>query len=270
VSLPYLGTAGKPSRDEIALFEVRGTDIRADKFDAVAIQRDARTPRPCRPATTTLWLKRTGERIRVRVASGAVVDGQLLNPVRHSPTCRAQARSDRIGECRQGVSHHPTARRFPVHPRPHLRHALPAREFPPFADLAQFATRNSKGCTRQTAESIYLTGRNIGDEYRYVLERRAQKKYPGNMLERPSLLLNPWAVRTTETGEQLAQGGDKFGAKGGGMYAAVPQPVRLRFLPRVPHPRQGGTSPTWISSTMPRPWPSTSPDKEGVIKLPRK
>jgi hypothetical protein len=34
------------------------------------------------------------------------------------------------------------------------------------------------------------------------------------MLERPGLLLNPWAVRSTETGEQLAEGGEEFGAKG--------------------------------------------------------
>ena len=53
---------------------------------------------------------------------------------------------------------------------------------------------------------MYLTGRNIGDEYRYVLDRKRQKKFPGNMLDRPQLLLNPWAVRSTETGEQLAAG----------------------------------------------------------------
>src|SRR5207244_2774486 len=57
-------------------------------------------------------------------------------------------------------------------------------------------------------------GRSIGDEFRYVLDRRNQKKYPGNMLDRPQLLLNPWAVRSTETGEQLAQGGESFGATG--------------------------------------------------------
>ena len=53
-------------------------------------------------------------------------------------------------------------------------------------------------------ESVYLTGRNIGDEYRYILDRRGTKKFPGNMLDRPQLLLNPWAIRSTETGEQAA------------------------------------------------------------------
>ena len=60
------------------------------------------------------------------------------------------------------------------------------------------------------AESQYVAGRNIGDEYRYIIDRRFAHKYPGNMLERPSLLLNPWAVRSTETGEQTAQVGEEF------------------------------------------------------------
>ena len=45
----------------------------------------------------------------------------------------------------------------------------------------------------------------FGDEQRYILERRYAKKFPGNMLERPSLLLNPWAIRSTETSQQQPQ-----------------------------------------------------------------
>jgi hypothetical protein len=47
--------------------------------------------------------------------------------------------------------------------------------------------------------SRYAAGREIGDEYRYILERRYAAKFPGNLLERPSLLLNPWERRETET-----------------------------------------------------------------------
>ena len=53
-----------------------------------------------------------------------------------------------------------------------------------------------------------LSGRNIGYEYRYVLERKYAKKYSGNMLERPSLLLNPWSLRKTDTGTDLAKAGE--------------------------------------------------------------
>ena len=54
VTVPYLGAAGQPSRDELALFEVRGSLIRSDKFDVAGRQR--RADRDCdagRRATTT-------------------------------------------------------------------------------------------------------------------------------------------------------------------------------------------------------------------------
>src|SRR5262249_48344873 len=82
--------------------------------------------------------------------------------------------------------------------------------FQAFGNLATIRDSELGGIIPGQAASVYLTVRNIGDEYRYVLDRRGQRKFPGNMLERPMLLLNPWAVRTTETGEQMAQGGDMF------------------------------------------------------------
>jgi len=62
-------------------------------------------------------------------------------------------------------------------------------------------------------ESSYHAGREIGDEYRYILERRYTKKYPGNMLRRPGLLLNPWAIDDTDS--SLAMGGEAGGMHGG-------------------------------------------------------
>lgn len=59
-------------------------------------------------------------------------------------------------------------------------------------------------------ESQYLSGRKIGDEYRYVMERKNGKTFPGNMLTRPSLLLNPWSPRSTEQGEHHAAKGESY------------------------------------------------------------
>jgi hypothetical protein len=56
-------------------------------------------------------------------------------------------------------------------------------------------------------ESVYLSGRKLGDEYRYIMERRSGSVFPGNMLTRPSLLLNPWKLRTTTTGVDHARAG---------------------------------------------------------------
>ncbi len=59
-------------------------------------------------------------------------------------------------------------------------------------------------------ESQYLSARRIGDEYRYVMERRKAGIFPGNMLTRPSLILNPWSPRSTDTGTERAAGGEKY------------------------------------------------------------
>ena len=55
-----------------------------------------------------------------------------------------------------------------------------------------------------------MAGRDLGDELRYILDREYAKKYPGNMLERPSLLLNAWPMRGTETTTQHAAAGTDF------------------------------------------------------------
>jgi len=57
---------------------------------------------------------------------------------------------------------------------------------------------------RPPPASVYLSGRDLGDEYRYVLDRRTAPRRPGTSLERPGLLLNPWALRATSTDVQAA------------------------------------------------------------------
>ncbi|MFT5735004.1 MAG: hypothetical protein ACI8WY_003690, partial [Planctomycetota bacterium] len=61
--------------------------------------------------------------------------------------------------------------------------------------------------------SIYESGREISDEYRYILNRRMIDPYPGNMLTRPGYLLNPWALQ--DTNDVMAAGGAYGGRFGG-------------------------------------------------------
>ncbi|MFZ2961316.1 MAG: hypothetical protein WA705_30945 [Candidatus Ozemobacteraceae bacterium] len=58
--------------------------------------------------------------------------------------------------------------------------------------------------------SRYLSGRNIGDEYKYILERKYAPARAGNMLKRPGLLLNPWSLRKTDTGSDQVAAGDTW------------------------------------------------------------
>jgi len=54
---------------------------------------------------------------------------------------------------------------------------------------------------------------DLGEEYRYVLERKFQEVFPGNTLTRPSLLLQPWAVQSTSTATKTAQAGSSYADK---------------------------------------------------------
>ncbi|HEX2689872.1 MAG TPA: hypothetical protein VHN14_24805 [Kofleriaceae bacterium] len=65
----------------------------------------------------------------------------------------------------------------------------------------------------------YMSGRELGDEYRYVLERRAQPRFPGLLLDKPSLLLNPWARRTTMTAIAPPRPGGAFAPASAPMMA---------------------------------------------------
>ncbi|MFA7172796.1 MAG: hypothetical protein WC340_05190 [Kiritimatiellia bacterium] len=56
----------------------------------------------------------------------------------------------------------------------------------------------------------YKSGRDIGDEYRYILERQQAQKYPGNMLQRPGLLVAPWSTQTSEADKESLALGQSF------------------------------------------------------------
>lgn len=60
--------------------------------------------------------------------------------------------------------------------------------------------------------TVYISGRELGDEIRYVLERRTAKRFPSLALDKPTLLLNPWARRTTSTAVAVASAGRAFAA----------------------------------------------------------
>jgi hypothetical protein len=70
-------------------------------------------------------------------------------------------------------------------------------------------------------ETSYHAGRKLGDEYRYILERRFAPKFVGNMLRRPSLLVNAWQLDQESRNEAVGLGGGAGGRFGG---RAAPSP----------------------------------------------
>jgi hypothetical protein len=99
-----------------------------------------------------------------------------------------------------------------------------------FYELGREGLSSPRATFLSTARSAYVSGRDLGDEYRYILERKQSVKFPGNTLTRPGLLLNPWAVRSTETGVAVAAAGGEYDAEGAASMSAPapcakPQPA---------------------------------------------
>jgi hypothetical protein len=270
IAIPYLGSADKPMRSELALFEMRGAVIQADRFDNLGIKEGMIEMTGLPAGDFELILKETGKRVRVRVAEGTLQAGHVLGKLRHlqlpalKPVQIAGIASDvefvtiRLRDYSPFTRLHVYGTRY-----------LPA--FSAFDNLGRVRDAELQGAFPLSAESLYLAGRNIGDEYRYVLDRRLHKKFPGNMLERPALLLNPWVLRSTETGEQMAQAGEDYLAKlkqEGGRKVADPHGIKKSGDLGDPEP--GAFANLDFLDDASAALLNLVPDKNGFVKIPRK
>ncbi len=200
-------------RGELSLLELRADSFTIDRFENLSIKNGLVTISGLPAGDFDLWLKSTNSHVRIRIAPGEQQHGYVLGQVRQLETRALPAlqidsvKTDNKELTIQLSNLSPFAR----------VHIFATRFNPAFAaadHLSKIIVAEPYAITSAPIESVYIAGRNIGDEYRYIIDRKYAKKFPGNSLERPSLLLNPWVVRTTETGEQIAAGGDEFAAKG--------------------------------------------------------
>ncbi|MBM79816.1 MAG: hypothetical protein CMJ78_04395 [Planctomycetaceae bacterium] len=197
--VPYLGSEKKVQRDEVSLLETRGATFVNDAFESLTIQNGMLRCKALPAGEYGLWLKRINRHIRIRVINGEFRDGYVLGETRHLEVRDANALHIRSVETNDKSLEiklwnasdfsrvHVIATRF-----------VPA--FNPFANLAKVTDPEPYLLTKPVATTRYVAGRNIGDEYRYIIDRKYAQKFPGNMLKKPSVLLNPWAVRSTSTG----------------------------------------------------------------------
>ncbi len=192
-----------------------------------------------------LWLPRMGVKIDIRVAARPVERAQPATDGNGAPpaswlvdTARLLGRTPRTGLQITGVKASDDVveiRLAGLTERTRV-HVFGVRFVTPLDQTSVLtpAGRPAPGVvTRARSVSHYVSGRRLGDEYRYVLERKQAEAFPGVMLERPRLLLNPWAVRKTETGEEQAREGSAYGAAGApppspSAPPARPQPVAIR------------------------------------------
>ncbi|MDA7518203.1 c-type cytochrome, partial [bacterium] len=196
---------------EVALYSTRAGGFVANEFSRLKLIEGylvATLP----AGDYRLILKNSGKSINVLVGDGDLSEGYLFNsarmlelPARQASHLKSLKANDKNLEIDvTGVD--PLTRVHVIGTR-----FLPGND--PFAALGGSQRAGLRTGTARFLPSLYISGRNLGDELRYILERRYAEKFVGNMLSRPEILLNPWAVRDTESGRELLEAGDRFDRK---------------------------------------------------------
>ena len=206
IRLPYMGVARKATRPEFSLLENRGRTFVQDRLGALSVKDGFLQIQDLPAGDYDLLLKDSGTHIAVRLTQGKEAEGHVLSRDRHlqvrtSKPLQIESVEAKRDEVRIQLAN---ATKFS---RVHVVATRYLPEYPFYDSVDAVDVPSPFVITVPKIESIYLGERDIGDEYRYIIERKYAKKFPGNLLKRPSLLLNPWAVRKTETGVQRAKPG---------------------------------------------------------------
>ncbi|HEX3999781.1 MAG TPA: hypothetical protein VHX65_14620 [Pirellulales bacterium] len=264
VEVPYMGDQQKPDRSELSLLELRGEKFEADWFDNISLKDGLLSLDKLPPGDYSLLLKPSGRQIRIRLTEGERRGAYVMGPYR-----KLEVRNSRPLQMRNVEVGDKTIRVQLVNVSPLARvHVFATRfdpAFPAYGILSGILPAEPNWRTVPEPESQYVAGRNIGDEYRYIIDRKFARKYPGNMLERPSLLLNPWAIRSTETAEQAAQAGENFRGGGPQNRGTNGQPVMKPFVV----PQQADFADLDFLAASSIVVANVVPDKDGVIEIKR-
>ncbi|MDB4962106.1 MAG: hypothetical protein JWP01_2105 [Myxococcales bacterium] len=145
-------------------------------------------------------------------------------------------------------------------------HVIATTFAPSLLELPWIGPRGVGRRSDRARGATYVSGRELGDEYRYILDRRSAKRYPGLLLERPSLLLNPWSRRTTTT--------DVATARAGGVFASAAQ-MSAGHVGSAPEAKATAPANTEAFASYdflgapPAVLANLCPDADGVVTVPR-
>lgn len=220
VELPAPAGVSERRRGSVSLFELRRGTYIADHFEAIKVNNGLISIRDLKPGDYELrlhglpyngsWSDRL---IKIKVTHGKQAGHVLVGKHRHLEARGSEAlHVSRIAtdgnKIRIELDNSDEFTRL---------HVFANRYQPAFNGYQAFSQiRDLEPWSRSPSlrKSVYMEGRKIGDEYEYILRRKYATKYPGNMLERPSLLLNPWEVQSTNNQAQDAKAGNEYGKAG--------------------------------------------------------
>ncbi|QDU85408.1 hypothetical protein Pla163_25370 [Planctomycetes bacterium Pla163] len=213
--VPHPGGATTLCREDVSLVALRAGVPLRDRFEAVSLRARYFELNGLEPGQYRLRFTRENWSIEVLVAPGVRDDGwsrggplalELSRTLPLQLVALAPEGDDmvvRIGGATPTTRVHLWATRY-----------LPA--YDGFDHLYLAPTDTVDGFDVGAPRSDFNAERDIGDELRYILERRLARIFPGNMLRRPALLLNPWDIGLSSENfnDAIGLGGGAGGASG--------------------------------------------------------
>lgn len=261
LKVPFVGSL---NRREVAFYSYRSGGFVADEFARLKLV-DGYLVAPLPAGDYRLILKASSQTMKVLVGDGQISEGYLFNPARMLELPTRQASHLKSVEANDKTLEIDVTGLDPL-TRVHVigTRFLPGND--PFAALGASQRAGLRTGFARYLPSLYISGRSLGDELRYILERRYARKFVGNMLERPEILLNPWAVRDTESGKEMLEAGDRFGRRP--VPATAPAASRnSRAKKKENVARSIGSSSYEFLGRDPVVIPNLVPDKNGRISI---
>ncbi len=212
VLVPYMGGVDRKPADAVSVIETRRGVFVRDAVGTATVAAGFIRLIGLTPGDYDLLIKDSATNARIRITNGKREGAILLSRDRYlessdprplqivsiAPDKEGRELVVRLANVSDSARVHVVASRF-----------VPEQTL--FSGLGAPSLQALRAGRLERKASLYLSGRRIGDEYRYILERKYATKYPGNMLRRPGLLLNPWSIRKTQTGRDQAKGGEAWG-----------------------------------------------------------
>jgi hypothetical protein len=234
VQLGWRGNS-EPAPGDVSVLELRNGSPVRDASAGVTIKNGFVTITGLAPGEYAVELVPTASTTLVRVGAGEIVAQHLLNdtltmelsnpaPVSITGMNRGEIPAREKEPVKQALVFHIGNATLDTRVHIFVSRFVPA--FDAFSELGDDHLPQPAAWTTAWRPSLYQSARTIGEEYRYVLERKNAKHFPGNLLPRPGLLLNPWAISDTQTDKQNAAAGEDAKAmtaeKAGAPAAAAP------------------------------------------------
>ena len=265
-------------REEFALFRFRAEggrpseDRTLDRFDALSAGEGLLQVQGLEPGWYRLYFKGSARYHQILVVAGHRLDRFCVSALDVAELRFRKPPGVVVSEDAAGLQ--VSIRNFSERTRVHVLGTRFVPEHDALVELGHDTLRAPARSRFRTRPSAYESGRVLGEEVRYVLDRQAADAIPGNLLERPALILNPWSLRTTTTQVRDARGGAGFNSSAlGAVMASAPPPAPPRGAGGGRGGGGGGPSgafPTWdfLPETSVQ-LPNLRPDAEGQLTIPR-